>query len=197
MAAHGIPRTGEIDRNAKAGWAMRAIKATACMCCLVQFIIMVPALNNSAWPRKFAVKSINIRQLLVSETSNERGNYKLSEQYLLKCNGTTCVGRLPIILMKKTYYYDTVAVISKYDPIYVNVNINLRPTEPACGPRCDEPTLNAISTYIPWAREAHITAPVKQYGDFPATTSPDSTTDLIYRVHQDPVAYIDLSFELE
>jgi hypothetical protein len=177
--------------------SMRITKATARTCCFLPFIMAALALNTSARSDKFTIKYINIRQLLEDDTLNNHGNQALGEKYSIKCNGTTCIGIIPITLGQKIYRYEAVMYVLTGDSEFIGIRMNLHPTETACGPRCAEPSLHSTSTSIPWTTKAHVTVPIKQFGDFPPTMSPGSTSDLVYRTHPDPVAYLDLSIEFE
>ena len=91
----------------------------------------------------------------------------------------------------------TVIVTLRSDPQFIGLRANLHPADTGCGSRCEEPSLHSISASVPWIGQRHVTIPISQSGDFPPTTSPDSTTDLVYRLHPKPVACFDLSVEFE
>lgn len=175
---------------------MSVVRAAARVCCLATFVMVTLALNNTARSEKYHIKYINVRQVLQDSKQGNTGSYTLGEQHQLVCHDMTCIGILPITLTHNTYYYETIAIILTDDPKYIRVSINLRPTSTGCAPRCQEPTLNSISTSIPSARQTHVTIPIEQFGDFPPTSLPGGPTDLVYRVGQEPVAYLDLSVEL-
>jgi hypothetical protein len=169
----------------------------ACTCRLLPFIFMAFVTYNSAQSANFIVKYINIRQLSENATPGRMQPHERSDQISLKCHNTTCIGKLPLIFAQKTHHYDAVAIVLANGQKQIEVNLTLHPTNTACDPRCEEPSLNSMSTSIPSTNEAHVTVPVTQFGNFSRTTSPDSMTDLVYRVRRDPVAYLDLSVERE
>ena len=199
MAIHRLLRTepSTETRNLGGGETARVIKEIACTCRLLPFVLMLAALYSSAQSAKYVVKYVNVRQLLENSTPNNIGHNKVSEQISIKFRNTICIGKLPLVLAQKTYYYDAVVTVLTGGQKNVDISINLHPTNTACDPRCEEPSLNSISTSIPLTREAHVTVPITQFGYFSRATSSDSTTDLVYRVRQDPVAYLDLSVEFE
>lgn len=159
--------------------------------------MMVLALDYSARAEKLIAKYVNVKQLSRETTSETSQAFKLREQYTLKCRENVCAGRLPLVLGQKTYYYYASATILPYDPDYIHINMDLRPTETGCNPRCEEPTLNSISTSIPWTRQVHVTVPIRQYGDFSTATSSYSATGLVYRVLQNPIPYLDPFIKFE
>jgi len=103
---------------------------------------------------------------------------------------------MPLVLEKKVYYYDAIATILTGDGKYIQMNINLHPIVPGCGPQC-QPNLTAIFASLPWVRQAHVTVPVKQYGNLNPSATSDDLADAVYQVRKEPVAYLDLSLEFE
>ena len=98
-------------------------------------------------------------------------------------------GKIAYYIKEKTYYYDAVAIVLTDRQEHVDVSINLHPTNTACDPRCEEPSLNSyIRAYLS-PKEAHITISFT-HSAILSSTSSDSTTDLVYRVRRDPVAYL-------
>jgi len=198
MTVYGVSRTEPSTRRRTLGAAAaRIISEISCICHLLPFIFMTFVPYESAQSAKFMITRINIRQLLENTVPGGMGAYKLSEKISLRCHATTCIGKLPLILTQKTYSYDVVAIVLADGQKQIDVNLTLHPTNTACDPRCEEPGLNSITTSIPSTKEAHVTVPVTQFGNFSRTTSSDDMTDLVYRVRRDPVAYLDLSIDLE
>jgi hypothetical protein len=176
---------------------MRVIEATARACCQVPFVVAALVLNSPAQADESILKYINVRQLLDEQKRTNTDIHKLGDKYAIRCNGTVCIGTISIMVFQKAYDYEAVITVLTNDAELIGLKINLRPTETACGPRCAEPSLNSISTSVPRTTKAHVTVPLKQFGDFSPTTSPGSATDLVYRTHPNPVAYLDLSVEFE
>ena len=198
MAVHRLSRTEPSARTRPVGAAAaRVTNEIARICRLLPLIFMTFATYNAAQPAKFIVKYVNIRQLLENTAPGQTQSREIGMQFSLKCDATTCVGKLPLILAQRTYYYDAVAIVLADGQKRVDVSLTLHPTNTACDPRCEEPSLNSISTSLPSTNEAHVTIPITQFGNFSRATPSDSMTDLVYRVRRDPVAYLDLSVEFE
>jgi hypothetical protein len=174
---------------------MHITKTLGRFCCAVALLVLIPAVSSAGQTKRLIAKYVNVRQLEMNETPDGTEKFEPTRQYLLKCFGKICTGRMPLIINKKVYYYNMIVTISNDDPEYARANIDLRPLESSCDPRCEEPTLNSIFAFLPWARQAHVTVPVKQNGQLSPSTPSNSTTDLIYRLRQEPVAYLDLSIE--
>ena len=107
------------------------------------------------------------------------------------------MGRLPLKFNYTTYYYDLVATISTDSPDYARINLDLRPIETGCNPRCSEPEFTSMIALLAWTRQGHVTIPIHQSGQLGPNDPPNSTTDMIYQVSQDAVAYLDVSIEFE
>jgi len=198
MTVHRVSLTEPSTRRRTLGAAAaHTVSEIACICRLLPFIFMTFAPYEPAQSAKFIVTRINVRQLLENTVPGTMDAYELSEKISLKCHATTCTGKLPLILTQKTYNYDAVAIVLADNQKQIDVNLTLHPTNTACDPRCEEPSLNSISASIPSTKAAHVTVPVTQFGDFSRVTSSDYMTDLVYRVRRDPVAYLDLSVDLE
>ncbi len=198
MSVHRLSTTEPSTRTRTPGEpAVRTVIEISRICRLLSAIFITLAPYDSAQSAKLSIKYVNIRQLLEDVTPGRMETYKLSEPISLKCHNTTCMGKFPLILAQKTYYYDAVAIVSIGGQTSVDVSLTLHPTNTACDPRCEEPSLNSISTSIPLTSEAHVAVPITQFGNFSRSTSSDSMTDLVYRVRRDPVAYLDVSIEFE
>ena len=185
-------------KSAKASGAnLSSINVTHRMRCLVPVVLAALGLNSPAWSGQVTIKSINVVQVSESATRNGPGSYQRGDKHSIKCNRTECIGIIPIILPWGTYKYQAVIVTLTSDPQFIGLRVNLHPADTGCGSRCEEPSLHSISASVPWIGQRHVTIPISQSGDFPPTTSPDSTTDLVYRLHPKPVACFDLSVEFE
>jgi len=101
-----------------------------------------------------------------------------------------------LVLQQKVYDYDVIATVFTEDNKYLQININIHPLLPGCGPQC-QPNLTSIVAYLPLAGHAHVIVPVKQYGNFDAPAASDAPTDAVYQVLKEPVAYLDVSVEFE
>jgi len=150
---------------------------------------------HSAWAEKPIITSVTVSQSSVSSASSHNTTSALRATYLLGCRGSVCTGRLPLVLEQHVYYYDAAATLLVEGGVSIRVSINLHPVVPGCGPR-SQPSLTAIFTSIPLVGSAHVTVPVKQYGNFDPSTSSQDMNDAVYQVRKEPVAYPDVSIEL-
>jgi hypothetical protein len=198
MAVRRLLRTEPSARTRPVGAAAaRVTNGIARICRLLPLIFMTFATYNAAQPAKFVVKYVNIRQLLENTAPGQMQSRELGMQFSLKCDTTTCTGKLPLVLTQRIYYYDAVAIVLADGQKQIDVSLTLHPTNTACDPRCEEPSLNSISISIPATNGAHVTVPVTQFGDFSRAKPTDDMTDLVYRIRRDPVAHLDLSVEFE
>jgi len=170
------------------------VEAFARICLLVSLMAVVLGVSRPAFSERPVIKYVSVRQSLGNIALSENETSKWREMHLLECRRSTCTGRLPLVLEQKVYYYDAIATMLTEDDEYLQININLHPIVPGCGPRC-QPNLTAIFTYLPLARQAHVTVPVKQYGNFNPSAPSDDLNDAVYQVLMEPVAYLDLSIE--
>ena len=175
---------------------VQVIKTFVRFCCLVSFIIATLALGGPAISQTLTLKNLAIQQSSDTMASPNANPFGPRQNYLLDCLHKTCTGRLPLIIDGRTYYYDTIVTVMADGPKSLQINIDLHPIVPGCGPRC-QPTLTAIFTSIPWARLAHVTVPVHQVGNFNPTAPSDDLNDAVYQVLKEPVAYLDLSIEFQ
>lgn len=165
-------------------------------CCLASFIVVVLGGSNPAFSEDPIIRYVSLRQSLGNLAPSQNKASQWREAHLLACRSSICAGRLPLVLQQKAYDYDAIATVLTEDNKYLQININLHPIVPGCGPQC-QPSLTAIFTYLPLARHAHVIVPVKQYGNFDAFASSDEPTDAVYQVLKEPVAYLDVSFDDE
>ena len=133
-------------------------KAFARICCLVSLIMVVLGADRSAFSAKDTIKYVSIRQSSGTLTPGHNETLGWRETHLLECRGLVCTGRMPLVLAQKVYYYNAVATIVTGDGKYIQMNIDLHPIVPGCGPQ-RQPNLTAIFTSLPWARQAHVTVP--------------------------------------
>ena len=176
---------------------MRIAKALARLCGSVLLLVPMSGLHHAAFAEKLVAKYINVRQLPVDAAPDGAEVFALRGQYSLRCRGKTGTGRMPLELDNTQYYYDMTATISTDDPGYARLYLVLRPIETGCDPRCVEPAFTSMVPFLAWTRRGHVTVPVKQNGQLSSGDPPYSTTDMVYRVRQEPVAYLDVSIEFE
>jgi hypothetical protein len=100
------------------------------------------------------------------------------------------------MLEQKIYHYDVVATFYVEGAKYLQLNIDLHPTVPGCGTRC-QPGLIGIPVTLSLVRETRVTVPVRQRGNFDPSGPWERMSDAIYQIQKEPVAYLDVSLEFE
>jgi hypothetical protein len=176
---------------------MRIAKELAWFCGSMLLWMSMLGLYHAALAENLVAKYIVVRQLPLNLKSDTKETLGPRAQYLLRCRGKGCAGRVPLQFNNTTYYYDLMATISTDSPDYTRINLDLRPIETGCNPRCAEPTFTSMIASLAWTRQGHVTVPIHQSGQLGPDDPPNSTTNMIYQVSQDPVAYLDVSIQFE
>jgi len=103
-----------------------------------------------------------------------------------------------LALEHETYPYDAVATLL-IEPQTVTVTINLHNLDPACSVRCQPNLTYLLASLVRRpGRVLEVTVPVFEYGDASSPGASDrSTGEAVYRVRREPIAYLDVSIELQ
>jgi hypothetical protein len=176
---------------------MSAARPFAWLFCRTLLLTSVLGLHHSALAERLVAQYIVVRQMPLNPKPDARGTSSPMAQYLIQCRGKGCIGRMPLQFNNTNYYYDLTATIGTDSPEFARLYLVLRPIETGCNPRCSEPTFTSMVALLAWTRQAHVTVPVHQNGQLGPNDPPNATTDMIYQVSQDPVAYLDVSIEFE
>jgi hypothetical protein len=155
--------------------------------------LLMAGVNSSARCDRATISGIYLTQ--TSGDQDSRKSWRL-ETHRLRCRGTACFGRLPLMLEQKIYHYDVVATFYVEGAKYLQLNIDLHPTVPGCGTRC-QPGLIGIPVTLSLVRETRVTVPVRQRGNFDPSGPWERMSDAIYQIQKEPVAYLDVSLEFE
>ena len=150
--------------------------------------------SGGASAEQFIVKNVILQQSSGSEIP--AGKRSFGNPFDLRCHGTICTGRVQLILEREPYDYDGVATISIETPS-IQISIHLHNPDVGRTNRC-QPDLTAIYASLSQGKRPGVTVPAMQYGNFnsPASSDPDRA-EMVYQVRKDPVAYLDVSVELQ